>query len=139
MPRIIGIDIPKEKRIDVALSYLYGVGRPLSAKILQATGINPAKRAKDLTDEEVAKIASHLQKEVKVEGDLRREVSANIKRLIDIGAYRGLRHKKGLPVRGQRTRTNARTRKGPRKTVGVTKKKEERPVAAAKSESKPKA
>lgn len=138
MPRIIGIDIPKEKRIDISLTYLYGVGRPLAVKILKITGIDPAKRAKELTDEEVAKIATYIQKEVKVEGDLRREISTNIKRLIDIGSYRGLRHKKGLPARGQRTRTNARTRKGPRKTVGVQKKKEERPVAAAKPESKSK-
>ncbi|MBI4335046.1 MAG: 30S ribosomal protein S13 [Candidatus Omnitrophica bacterium] len=124
MPRILGVDIPKEKRIDVALTYLYGIGKALSVRTLSAVGIDPAKRAKDLTDEETAKIASYIQKEYKVEGDLRREVSSNIKRFIDIGSYRGLRHKRGLPVRGQRTRTNARTRKGPRKTVGVTKKKE---------------
>jgi small subunit ribosomal protein S13 len=124
MPRILGVDIPKEKRVEIALTYLYGIGRTLSNKILSATGIEPGKRAKDLTDEETAKIAAYIQKEYKVEGDLRREISGNIKRFIDIGAYRGLRHKKGLPVRGQRTRTNARTRKGPRKTVGVTRKKE---------------
>lgn len=124
MPRILGVDIPKEKRIEIALTYLYGIGRTLSNKVLSATGIDPNKRAKDLTDEETAKLASYIQKEYKVEGDLRREVSSNIKRFIDIGSYRGMRHKRGLPVRGQRTRTNARTRKGPRKTVGVTKKKE---------------
>lgn len=124
MPRILGIDIPKEKRVDVALTYIYGIGQTLSNKALAATGIDPSKRAKDLTDEETARIANYIQKEYKVEGDLRREISANIKRLIDIGSYKGMRHKKGLPVRGQRTRTNARTRKGPRKTVGVTKKKE---------------
>ncbi|MDD5449528.1 MAG: 30S ribosomal protein S13 [Candidatus Omnitrophica bacterium] len=124
MPRIIGIDLPKEKRIEIALTYIYGIGRTLSKKILSATNIDINKRAKDLTDEETAKIASYIQKEYKVEGDLRRDISSNIKRFIDIGSYRGMRHKKGLPVRGQRTRTNARTRKGPRKTVGVTKKRE---------------
>lgn len=134
MPRILGVDIPKEKRIDIALTYLYGIGRTLSNKILAATGIAPNRRAKDLTDEETAKIAAYIQKEYKVEGDLRREVSNNIKRFIDIGCYRGIRHKKGLPVRGQRTRTNARTRKGPRKTVGVIRKKEERGGAATKAQ-----
>lgn len=124
MPRILGVDIPKEKRIEIALTYLYGIGRSLSNKVLSATGIDPNKRAKDLTDEETAKIASYIQREYKVEGDLRREIAGNIKRFIDIGCYRGMRHKRGLPVRGQRTRTNARTRKGPRKTVGVMKKKE---------------
>lgn len=116
MPRILGIDIPKEKRIDIALTYLYGVGRVLSGRLLKETGIDPAKRAKDLTEEEVSRITGTIQKSgYKVEGDLRREISQNIKRLIDIGSWRGLRHKKGLPARGQRTRTNARTRKGPRK------------------------
>lgn len=119
MPRIIGIDIPREKRTDVALTYLYGIGRTLSIKILKEASIDPAKRAKDLTDKEVAHITSIIQKSnLKVEGDLRREVQQNIKRLIDIRSYRGSRHLKGLPVRGQRTHTNARTRKGPRKTVG---------------------
>lgn len=132
MPRILGIDIPKEKRVDIALTYLYGIGRALSSKVLSATGVDPNKRAKDLTDEETAKIASYIQKEYRVEGDLRREISTNIKRFIDIGSYRGMRHKKGLPVRGQRTRTNARTRKGPRKTVGVTKAKKEVGGGAAK-------
>lgn len=119
MPRIVGVDIPKEKRIDIALTYLFGVGRSLSNEILVKTQIDPNARAKDLTEEQVAKINSILQKEYKVEGDLRREISQNIKRLIGVGCYRGIRHKKGLPVRGQRTHTNARTRKGPRKTVGI--------------------
>lgn len=116
MPRILGVDIPKEKRIEIALTYLYGVGRSLSNKILKEANISPDKRAKDLTEEEVSRITNTLQKSgLRLEGDLRREISQNIKRLMDIGSWRGLRHKKGLPVRGQRTRTNARTRKGPRK------------------------
>ncbi len=118
MPRIIGVDIPREKRTDVALTYLYGVGRTLSLKFLKEAGIDPAKRAKDLTDKEVAQLTAIIQKSVKVEGDLRREIQQNIKRLIDIRSYRGSRHLKGLPVHGQRTHTNSRTRKGPRKTVG---------------------
>ena len=122
MPRIIGVDIPKEKRIEASLMYLYGVGRNLATRILSQAQIDPNKRAKDLTDEEVAKITRVIQASYKVEGDLRREMSGNIKRLIDIGSYRGLRHKRGLPVRGQRTRTNARSRKGPRPRVGVRKK-----------------
>ena len=121
MPRIVGIEVPKEKRIDVALTYLFGVGRPLAGKVLAATQVDPSKRAKDLTDEEISRLSQAIQANAKVEGDLRREVSGNIKRLIDIGCYRGLRHKKGLPVRGQRTRTNARSRKGPRPRVGVRK------------------
>lgn len=116
MPRILGVDIPKEKRIEIALTYLYGVGRSLSNKILKEVGVNPDKRAKDLSEEEVMHITNILQKGTwKVEGDLRRDISQNIKRLIEIGSWRGMRHKKGLPVRGQRTRTNARTRKGPRR------------------------
>src|SRR3990167_8176646 len=103
--------------------YIYGIGRSLSNKILKIANINPDKRAKDLTEEDVARLSSIIQKDYRVEGDLRRDISANIKRLIDIGAYRGLRHRRGLPVRGQRTRTNARTRKGPRKTVGVIRQK----------------
>lgn len=119
MPRIIGVDLPREKRTDIALRYLNGVGKTLSNKILKEANIDPAKRAKDLTDKEVALITSTIQKlNIKVEGDLRREVQQNIKRLIDIKCYRGSRHIKGLPVHGQRTHTNARTRKGPRKTVG---------------------
>jgi small subunit ribosomal protein S13 len=129
VPRIVGVDIPKEKRVELALGYVYGIGRALSNKILKAANISPDKRAKDLTEEEVAKLSAIIQKDYKVEGDLRREVSANIKRLIDIGTYRGFRHRRGLPVRGQRTRTNARTRKGPRKTVGVIRQKA---TAAAK-------
>ena len=121
MPRVVGVEIPKEKRVEVALTYLFGVGRSTSKKVLASTHIDPNKRAKDLTDEEVGKLTQTIQATAKVEGDLRREVSGNIKRLIDIGSYRGLRHKKGLPVRGQRTRTNARSRKGPRPRVGVRK------------------
>jgi small subunit ribosomal protein S13 len=122
MARIAGVELPKNKRIEIALTYLYGIGLSLSKKILQQTNINPDKRVKDLSDEEIKILSDTISSNYKVEGDLRKEVSANIKRLIDIGCYRGLRHKKGLPVRGQRTRTNARTRKGPRKTVGVVRK-----------------
>jgi small subunit ribosomal protein S13 len=132
----MGVDIPKEKRIEIALTYLYGVGRSLSNKILKEAEINPDKRAKDLTDEEVVRISNTIQKEgFRVEGDLRREISQNIKRLMDIGSWRGLRHKKGLPVRGQRTRTNARTRKGPRKGgMAIIKKtvEEKKPAAPVK-------
>lgn len=127
MPRILGVDIPKEKRIEIALTYLYGIGRNLSNKILKEANISPDARAKDLTDEEVSRITSVLQKGYKVEGDLRREISQNVKRLMDISSYRGLRHKRGLPVRGQRTRTNARTRKGPRRMAIALKKKETKP------------
>lgn len=129
MPRIVGVDIPKEKRVEIALTYVYGIGRSLSNKILKVANIDPDKRAKDLSEEEVARISTILQKDYKVEGDLRREISANIKRYIDIGSYRGFRHRRGLPVRGQRTKTNARTRKGPRKTVGVIRQKAERAPA----------
>ena len=132
MPRILGVDIPKEKRIEIALCYLYGIGRVLSNKILIQANISPDKRAKDLTDEEIAHITNTLQKSgYRLEGDLRRDISQNIKRLMDIGSYRGMRHKKGLPVRGQRTRTNARTRKGPRKGGAMVAKKEEAPKAKA--------
>jgi len=123
VPRILGVDIPKEKRIEISLTYLFGVGRSLSNKILAEAQIDPNKRAKDLTEEEVVRITGVLQKGYRVEGDLRRDISQNIKRLIDIGSWRGMRHKKGLPVRGQRTRTNARTRKGPRKRGAITTKK----------------
>jgi small subunit ribosomal protein S13 len=123
MPRIIGVDIPKEKRIEISLTYIYGIGRSLSNKMLTIAGINPDTRAKDLSEEEIARLTNIIQKEAKVEGDLRREVSQNIKRVMDIGSWRGSRHKKGLPVRGQRTRTNARTRKGPRRTIGAIKAK----------------
>ena len=128
MPRICGVDVPKEKRIEIALTYLYGVGRSLSNKILKELNINPGTRAKNLTDEEVARLTSYITKTFKVEGDLRRDVSQNIKRLVDISSYRGIRHRRSLPVRGQRTRTNARTRKGPKKTVGARK---EKPMPAA--------
>ena len=126
MPRLVGVDIPKEKRIEISLMYIYGIGRTLSNKILKIANISPDKRAKDLTEEEVARLATIIQRDYKVEGDLRREISANIKRLIDAGTYRGYRHRRGLPVRGQRTKTNARTRKGPRKTVGIVRAKVER-------------
>ena len=136
MPRIVGVDIPKEKRVEIALGYIYGIGRSLSNKILKVANVNPDKRAKDLTEEEIARLSSVIQKDYKVEGDLRREISANIKRLIDVGSYRGLRHRRGLPVRGQRTKTNARTRKGPRKTVGVVRQKAERTVKDSGAEKK---
>jgi small subunit ribosomal protein S13 len=124
VPRLVGVEIPKEKRIDVALRYLYGVGPFLANKILQETKILPEKRAKDLSEDEVSKLTMAIQKlDFKVEGDLRREVSQNIKRLIDIQSWRGMRHKKGLPVRGQRSRTNARTRKGPKKGATMLAKK----------------
>ena len=136
MPRIVGVDIPKEKRVEIALGYIYGIGRSLSNKILKIANISPDKRAKDLNEEEIARLSSIIQKDYKVEGDLRREISANIKRFIDIGSYRGLRHRRGLPVRGQRTKTNARTRKGPRKTVGVVRQKVERTVKTSGAEKK---
>ena len=126
MPRILGVDLPKEKRIEISLCYLFGVGRSLANKILQEAKISPDQRAKDLTEEEISRVTAIIQKNYKVEGDLRREIAANIKRLIDIGSYRGYRHKKGLPVRGQRTRTNARTRKGKRRAGGTIKKAEEK-------------
>ena len=116
MARLAGVDIPREKRIEVALTYIYGVGRTLSNRILSDAGVDPNTRTNALSEEEVAKIRDILERNYKVEGDLRKEVSINIKRLMDIGCYRGLRHRKSLPVRGQRTRTNSRTRKGPRKT-----------------------
>ncbi len=121
MARIAGVDIPREKRVVIALTYIYGIGRTRSEKVLAATGISEDKRVKDLTDEEVVRIRQEVQKYI-VEGDLRREIAMNIKRLQEIGSYRGLRHRKGLPVRGQNTRNNARTRKGPRKTVANKKK-----------------
>lgn len=117
MARIAGIDIPREKRIEIALRYIYGIGPTTSRQILARTRINPDTRVKDLTEDEVIRLREIIDREYKVEGDLRREINLNIKRLIEIGCYRGLRHRRGLPVRGQRTRTNARTRRGPRKTV----------------------
>jgi small subunit ribosomal protein S13 len=117
MARVIGIDIPDNKRLEVSLTYIYGIGRKLSKKILEKVGLDPNMKAKDLTEENIAKITALLQEEYTVEGDLRRQIQNNIKRLVSIHSYRGMRHRLGLPVRGQRTRTNARTRKGKRKTV----------------------
>ena len=121
MPRILGVDIPKEKRIEAALPYLYGIGPVLAKKVLDQANIDYNRRAKDLSDEEIAKITAIIQNNYVIEGDLRREVGQNIKRLIDIGSYRGLRHRKGLPVRGQRTKTNSRTRKGKKTYVNAAK------------------
>jgi len=121
--RIAGVDLPRDKRVLIGLTYIYGIGRTRSEEILQAAGIDINTRVKDLTEAEVSKISAVITGNYKVEGDLRREVSTNIKRLMDIGCYRGLRHRRGLPCRGQRTRTNSRTRKGPRRTVGRVKKK----------------
>jgi len=122
LARIAGVDLPRDKRIEVGLTYIFGIGNPSAREILAKTGINPNTRVNKLTEEEVAKLRSVIENDFKVEGALRSEVSMNIKRLIDIGCYRGLRHRRGLPVRGQRTKTNARTRKGPRKTVAGKKK-----------------
>ena len=119
MPRILGIDLPKDKRIEASLPYIYGIGPATSRRILDDAKIDCNRRAKDLSEEEINRITLIIQKKYRVEGDLRREVSQNVKRLIDIGSYRGLRHRKGLPVRGQRTRTNGRTRKGKKKNIGV--------------------
>ena len=121
MARIAGVDLPREKRIEIGLTYVYGIGKSTAKEILKATGISEDVRVKDLTEEEVTKIRKEVEK-IKVEGDLRREVALNIKRLTEIGCYRGMRHRRGLPVRGQRTKTNARTRKGPRKLVSKSKK-----------------
>ena len=123
MARISGIDLPRNKRIEIALTYIYGIGRTSAANILAASGVDPGAKAGDLTDEEINNIRQVIDREYKVEGDLRREVSMNIKRLMDLGCYRGLRHRRGLPVNGQRTRTNARTRKGPRRAVVGKRKK----------------
>lgn len=122
MARIAGVDLPREKRIEIGLTYIYGIGRPSADKILAETGVNPETRVKDLTDDEVKTLATYIAEHQMVEGDLRREIALNIKRLQEIGCYRGIRHRKGLPVRGQKTKTNARTRKGPRKTVANKKK-----------------
>lgn len=122
MARIAGIDLPKNKRVEIGLTYIYGIGRSTSREILEKAGVGPSKRVAELNDEEVAKIRSVIQTDFKVEGAMRSEVQMNIKRLMDVGSYRGLRHRKGLPTRGQRTRTNARTRKGKRKTVAGKKK-----------------
>ena len=120
--RIAGVDLPREKRIEIGLTYVYGIGRASSNRILAEAGVNPDTRVRDLTDEEVAKIRDVIDASQTVEGDLRREIALNIKRLVEIGCYRGIRHRKGLPVRGQKTKTNARTRKGPRRTVANKKK-----------------
>ena len=117
MARISGVDLPRDKRVEVALTYIFGIGRTRAGETLAATGVNPDTRVKDLSESELIALRNHIEASYRVEGDLRREVSMNIKRLIDIGCYRGLRHKQGLPVRGQKTKTNARTRKGPRRTV----------------------
>ncbi|MBN1332384.1 MAG: 30S ribosomal protein S13 [Synergistales bacterium] len=122
MARIAGVDLPRDKRVEIALTYIFGIGLTTSKKILASTGINPDTRVKDLTEDEEQKLRKEIQESYKVEGDLRREVTMNIKRLMDIGCYRGLRHRIGLPVRGQKTKTNARTRKGPRRTVAGKKK-----------------
>ena len=122
MARIAGVDLPREKRIEIGLTYIYGIGRKLSNDAVAATGINPDTRVKDLTEEEVSKLRDFIEKTYHVEGDLRRDVAMNIKRLNEIGCYRGIRHRRGLPVRGQRTKTNARTRKGPKRTIAGKKK-----------------
>jgi small subunit ribosomal protein S13 len=127
MARVAGVDLPREKRGEIAITYIYGVGRAMALRILAAARVDPGKRVKAWSDEEAARVRDFIEREHKVEGDLRREVSMNVKRLMDIGAYRGIRHRRGLPVRGQRTHTNARTRKGPRKGVMVKKK----PTASA--------
>lgn len=122
MARLVGVDLPRDKRIEIALTYIYGIGLTTSKKVLAETGVNPDTRVKDLSEEDLAKLRDYIQQNLKVEGDLHREVSQNVKRLMEIGCYRGLRHRRGLPVRGQRTHTNARTRKGPRKQIGGKKK-----------------
>lgn len=122
MARLVGVDRPRDKRIEVGLTYIYGIGLTTSKKILAETGVDPSVRVKDLTEDDLTKLRDYIQANIKVEGDLHREVSQNVKRLMEIGCYRGLRHRRGLPVRGQRTHTNARTRKGPRKQIGGKKK-----------------
>jgi small subunit ribosomal protein S13 len=122
LARIAGVDLPRDKRVEISLTYIFGIGRSTSRKILEQAGINPDTRVKDLTEEEVVKLREIIDKNCQVEGDLRREVSMNIKRLMDIGCYRGIRHRRGLPVRGQNTKNNARTRKGPKRTAGGKKK-----------------
>ncbi|MDI3508202.1 MAG: small subunit ribosomal protein [Clostridiales bacterium] len=123
MARIAGVDLPREKRVEIGLTYIYGIGRARANEILKATGVNPDTRVKDLTEAEISALRDAIEKNYKVEGDLRREVNMNIKRLIDINCYRGIRHRRGLPVRGQNTKQNARTRKGPKKAIGSKKKK----------------
>lgn len=121
MARILGVDLPRDKRVEIGLTYIYGIGLTLAKKICEETGVNPDTRVRDLTEEEVVKLRDNIDANYTVEGDLRRETSQNIKRLMEIGCYRGLRHRRGLPVRGQRTHTNARTRKGPRRQIGAKK------------------
>jgi small subunit ribosomal protein S13 len=123
MARIAGVNIPREKRVEIGLTYIFGIGRSTAKAVLTELGISPDTKVRDLTEEEVARLRNHIDQNLSVEGDLRRERSQNIKRLMEIGCYRGLRHRRGLPVHGQRTRTNARTRKGPKKTVGKQRKK----------------
>ena len=125
MARIAGVDLPREKRTEIGLTYIYGIGRPTADKILKDTGVNPDVRVKDLSESEISRLREYIDKNIVVEGDLRRTVAMNIKRLQDIGCYRGFRHRRGLPVRGQNTKTNARTRKGKKRTVGRTNKKAE--------------
>lgn len=122
MARIAGVDLPNEKRVEIGLTYIYGIGRKSASDILEKTGVDPDKRCRDLTESDVSKLREVIDKEYNVEGDLRRDVALNIKRLVEIGCYRGVRHRKGLPVRGQRSKTNARTRKGPKKTIANKKK-----------------
>lgn len=122
MARISGVDLPRDKRVEIALTYIFGIGRKTASEILAATGVNPDTRVRDLSDDDVSKLREYIDHKVKVEGDLRRETAFDIKRLIEIGCYRGVRHRKGLPVRGQRSKTNARTRKGPKKTIANKKK-----------------
>jgi small subunit ribosomal protein S13 len=122
MARLIGVDLPRDKRVEIALTYIFGVGRTRAAATLAATGVSPDVRVRDLTDDDLVKLRDHLEAEYKLEGDLRREVAADIRRKVEIGSYQGLRHRRGLPVRGQRTKTNARTRKGPKRTVAGKKK-----------------
>ena len=121
MARIAGVDLPREKRVEIGITYIYGIGRPTATKILKATGVNPDTRVKDLTEDDVAKLRDYIEHNLKVEGELKSEVSLSIKRLMEIGCYRGVRHRKGLPVRGQSSKRNARTRKGPRRTVAKKK------------------
>jgi small subunit ribosomal protein S13 len=122
MARLIGVDLPRDKRVEIALTYIFGVGRTRATQTLQATGVSPDVRVRDLTDEDLVRLRDHLEANFKLEGDLRREVAADIRRKVEIGSYEGLRHRRGLPVRGQRTKTNARTRKGPKRTVAGKKK-----------------
>jgi small subunit ribosomal protein S13 len=126
MARIAGVDLPRDKRLEIALTYIFGIGHSTSSRILRSTGVSPETRVRDMTEDEVTRLREYIERNLRVEGDLRRTVQGHIQRLVDIGCYRGIRHRRGLPVRGQRTRTNARTRKGPKRTVGVRRRKSER-------------